>query len=124
MEDHSAQLNQERAQNQNLKQRAKKAVKERILDETEVSDAEFILMGLVALIADFAVTFGFLAVPILWFWYFIRFKKFPTNKFLTAGGLELVSLGFLPAWTGLIVFSYLEQKGYLGNGLLTKLAKK
>lgn len=88
----------------------------------EISSVEWLLVGAVAIIADLLGPFGLVLVPVLLLWYVIKFREFPTGKFIGAGIFETISLGFLPGWTGFIAMTYLEQKGILD--WFTKFSKK
>lgn len=96
--------------------------------ESEISGVEFALIGLVAVIKDLTDIIGTITVIgiiltilinipatlILWFWCAIKFKHFPTKRFLTTSLIEFIPLiGALPVWTGFVVSLYFDQKGFL-----------
>jgi len=85
-----------------------------------VSDAEFLAVFVIAAIADLAGPFGFPCGAFLCFWYWYRFHKFPTWKIIVAIVGEGVTGGILPGWTGFVVATYLEYKGYLKSKILKK----
>lgn len=88
----------------------------------DITEAEFMMIGSVALLADLLGPFGFPFVLILAFWSIVKFKKFPAKKFITTCSVEVLSLGLLPGWTCYIIALFLEQKGYMPKAL-SKLAK-
>ncbi|MEA2113732.1 MAG: hypothetical protein U9P63_03715, partial [Patescibacteria group bacterium] len=87
-----------------------------------ITDAEFMMIGSVALlndIADYAgldlISFRMIdicAASILGFWCYFRLKKFPAGKF---GGTFLIELtpivgDISPTWTLFILSEYLKNK--------------
>jgi len=130
MPDYSAQLNQDRAKDQ---KRIKK--KPKLVQPTnEITAAEFMFIGLVAVINDLCDYLGLdlllfrsidlVTAGILGLWCLIRLHKFPSARFGGTFLIELIpGLGDLsPTWTIFIVSIYAEQKGYLPKtlGKLTK----
>jgi len=125
MPDYTQQLNQIRAREKAMDEKPPSAEEDSSAPAQEVAGAEFLIVGAIALLADFIGPFGFPFVIVLCLWYFFKFHKFPTKQILSASGAEIVSFGILPGWTGFVVWIYLEQKGYLGKIKLAKsLAEK
>lgn len=89
---------------------------------SEITDVEFMIIGFIALVADLLGPFGIPCVLILCLWSAMRFKKFPTKKIIGASLFEIVSLGFLPGWSGFVLVTFLEQRGYMPKWI-TKLTK-
>ena len=130
MPDYSAQLNQDRAKGQKRIKKKPKSVQ----PTSEITEAEFMFIGAVAVINDL---FDYLGLDLLLFrsidlvtagilglWCLIRLHKFPSARFGGTFLIELIpGLGDLsPTWTIFIVSVYAEQKGYLPKtlGKLTK----
>jgi hypothetical protein len=109
MADYSDQLNQNRAKSR----RPVKKIKSKSINPDEITNAEWMTVGFIAALADLLGPFGFPCILILCFWSVFKFHKFPTNKIIVAGSAEVLSFGFLPGWTGYVVYLFLEQKGYL-----------
>ena len=119
MPDYSQQLNQARA-----KELKKKKIKLKSNQSTsKITDVEWIIIGIIAIIADLFGPAGFILVPIILLWYVIRFHRFPTKKFIGTSLIEVASLGFLPGWIGFIIMIAFEEKGYLPNWLSKRLKK-
>lgn len=109
MADYTEQLNTERIQN--IKKTVKK--KKEPNKASEITAAEFMLIGFIALIADLLGPFGFPCVLILLLWCIMKFHKFPTKRFIGAGFAEVISFGFLPGWSGFVLVTFLKQNSYL-----------
>ncbi|MBU1137328.1 hypothetical protein KKD72_03120 [Patescibacteria group bacterium] len=109
MADYTEQLNQarkENAENEEIGQESAGSI-------SEITDAEWLLIGFVGVIADLLGPAGFIFSPIILLWYTIRFHRFPIKKLIGFGSVEIISLGFLPGWTGFVVITFLEQRGHL-----------
>jgi len=89
---------------------------------SEIADAEFMIIGFIALVADLLGPFGIPCILILWLWSAMRFQQFPTKKIIGASLFEILSLGFLPGWSGFVLVIFLEQKGYIPKWI-SKLTK-
>lgn len=121
MNDYAEQLNQIRAKEKKIK----KTVKAKILPESQISGAEFAVIGSIALISDALDYFGIgllslrmldiCTTIILGLWCFIRLKKFPSARFAATFIIEMIPfLGdFSPTWTIFIIAIYAEQRGYM-----------
>jgi len=99
----------------------KPKIKKSTLPDKKVSIIEFIAMGFIALIADLIGPFGLPFALVILLWYLIKFKKFPTKKFLGAGASEVISLGILPGWLGFMVASFIEHRKNILFSLLIGL---
>jgi len=85
---------------------------------SHITEAEFLLIGLIALTKDvlglltggiFAFVFNIPFLIVLWLWSYLRFKKFPSKKFLTIGFLESIpGISIIPGWTGYIISLWLN----------------
>lgn len=132
-----AELNQARQADKD--ESTKDEVQETSGSDSNITSAEFLLIGGLALIkdaVDVIITLSIIGVilqvlvniPItlmLWLWCVSRLKRFPTVKFLGTAGLECIPfLGALPLWTGFVIALWLKQTGYLPKWLSrTKRAK-
>jgi len=114
MADYSDKLNQDRSESQRP---AKKTNSEPVNPNIEITNAEWMIVGFVAVLSDLLGPFGFPCVLILCFWSAFKFHKFPTKKIIVAGSAEILSFGFLPGWTGYVFSLFLEQKGYLPKSM-------
>jgi len=119
MPDYSDQWTKEGAKRPNKEARAEK---EPTHPTSEITTAEWMIVGFIAIVADLLGPAGFLLIPILLLWYGMKFHKFPTKKIIGASLFEIVSLGFLPGWSGFVLVIYAEQKGYMPKWL-SKLTK-
>jgi len=132
MPDYSEQLNQDRGQDKarelEAKKKTKKKTKRKIKKPAsqptvDIADVEWIFLFAIAMFADLLGPAGFVFIPVLLFWYVMRFHRFPTKKFIGAGMFEALSLGFLPGWTGFVVVTFFEEKGYLPNWIPKRFRK-
>lgn len=119
MPDYSAPFNQDRANGR----RRTRIKKNPANPASKITDAEFMIIGSVAALADLLGPFGFPCVIVLCIWSAIKFQKFPTKKIIAAGSSEVLSLGLLPGWTGYVLYLFLEQKGYLPKWLAKRRSK-
>jgi len=120
MADYTEQLNQERENGQGAESPERDERPSRPV--SEITAAEWLMVGAVAVLADILGPVGFILLPILLLWHTIRFQRFPFKKLLGSGAFEVISVGLLPGWTGFIIWTFLEQKGYL-PGWLGRLAR-
>jgi len=127
MVDYTEQLNQARTEEKEsgkLKKMAKKA-KSKILPESQIGDAEFAIIGMIAAVSD---GLDYLGVDLLLFrlldlctaailglWCLFRLKKFPGARFASSFLIELIPFvgDFTPTWTIFVATTYAEQRGYL-----------
>jgi hypothetical protein len=103
---------------------------------SEISDVEFMLIGLVGVTNDLCdwigldlILFRILDLStagILGLWCVMRLRKFPSARFGTTFLVELIpGLGDLsPTWTVFIASVYAEQKGYLPKTLAKTIKAK
>ncbi len=101
---------------------------------SEITDAEFMIIGAVGIANDLCDWVGldlllFRALDlgtagILGLWCLIRLRKFPSARFGGTFLIELIpGLGDIsPTWTIFIISLYAEQKGYMPESL-SKLTK-
>lgn len=101
---------------------------------SEITDAEFVMIGAVAVINDLCDLVGLdlllfrlvdlVTAVILGLWCLIRLHKFPSARFGLTFLVELIPvLGDIsPTWTIFIISIYVKQRGYLPE-VLTKLTK-
>ena len=132
MPDHLAQLNQERAED---RKKAVKLKQKPAQPASEITDAEFMFIGAVAVTNDLCDYLGLdlllfrlidlITAGILGLWCLIRLHRFPGARFGGTFLIELIpGLGDLsPTWTIFIVSIYAEQRGYMPKALgrLTKI---
>ena len=111
MDKYVEQFNQERSKSAKTDTIVKK--KKSSNNFNEITLAEFMFVGFIALVADLLGPIGFPCVLVLVFWHVMKFHKFPTRKISGAIIAEVVSLGFLPGWSGFVLIIFLEQRGYL-----------
>jgi hypothetical protein len=130
MPDYTAQLNQERAKNR----RGVKTKLKQASPVSEITDAEFIIIGAIGATNDLCDWIGLdlllfrsidlVTAGILGLWCLMRLRRFPTTRFGGTFLTELIpGLGDIsPTWTLFIISIYAEQKGYLPK-TLSKLTK-
>ncbi|MFH1671353.1 MAG: hypothetical protein ABH889_01075 [Candidatus Portnoybacteria bacterium] len=130
MPDFSEQLNQDRANDSNLKKKKKAEVKKLDSPASQIFDVEFFLVFGLAVLKDtldwillFAGGIGLILsritnliiTGILWLWCLFRLHRFPTKRFLASFLIEMIPIvgTFSPTWTIFIATIWAEQKGYL-----------
>lgn len=130
MPNYLALLNQARK----IKKRIVKKKPKAAQPTSEITDAEFIIIGAVAVINDLGDWVGLdlllfrlvdlVTAGILGLWCLMRLHKFPSARFGGTFLIELIpGLGDLsPTWTIFIISIYAKQRGYLPKAL-TKLTK-
>lgn len=123
MPDYSALLNKARK----IKKRAVKKRPKAAQTASEITDAEFCLIGSIAVINDLCDWLGLdlilfrlvdlITAAILGLWCLVRLGRFPSARFAGTFLIELIPvLGDIsPTWTIFIISIYAEQKGYLPN---------
>lgn len=120
MPEYLAQLNQDRFKDRNKKKKKKKS--KTTQPDTEITDAEFMIIGFIAVISDAGDWIGLdlllfhmidlITSGILGFWCLMRLRQFPTARFGGTILIELIpGLGDLsPTWTIFIFSLYVKQK--------------
>lgn len=132
MPDYSAEFNQDKAGDRpKAKPKANPGN-----SASEISDVEFMLIGMVAITNDLCDWLGLdlilfrmldlTTAGILGLWCLIRLHRFPSARFGTTFLVELIpGLGDLsPTWTIFIASVYAEQKGYLPQALAKTIKSK
>ena len=131
MPDYSSQLNQAR-KIRKVKRKVRKPG-----PSAEITGIEFIIVLSLAILKDLldwvllsAAGIGLILsrittlgiAGILWLWFVIRLRKFPTKRFLGSFFIEMIPLigTFSPTWTILVISIYAKQKGYLPKWLKRK----
>jgi len=131
MPDYTAQLNQAR-KTRRIKKKLNKPS-----PNAEITGIEFAIILSLAVLKDlldwallFTTGIGLILsrittlgiAGILWLWFMIRLRKFPTKRFLGSFFIEMIPLigTFSPTWTILVVSIYAKQKGYLPKWLKGK----
>ena len=130
MPNYSALLNQARK----IKKTAVKKKPKATQPTSEITMAEFVIIGAVAIVNDLCDWVGLdlllfrlvdlVTAGILGLWCVMRLHKFPSARFGLTFLVELIpGLGDIsPTWTIFIISVYAEQKGYSPK-ILTKLTK-
>jgi len=111
MADYTEQLNQARKNDQDAKNQ--ETDEELSRPASEVTNVEWLTIGVVAVLADLLGPVGFILLPILLLWHIMRFHRFPSKKLIGSGVSEVISFGLLPGWTGFVIWTFLEQRNFL-----------
>jgi len=123
MADYAEQLNRARRDDESIgNPETPETDEESFLPVSEITAAEWLIIGAVAILADLLGPIGVIFLPIILLWHTIRFHKLPFKKIIGASAFEVISVGLLPGWTGFVIWTFLEQKGYL-PGWLSNLTK-